>query len=273
MKNWKFTLGQMMIAIAAVGMLPWIYLFAATLTPILPICISILINAILGFAIYRLSGVSSGAVSQPPRPEGRWYAQPLRFTRRQMMIATATVCVPLVFFKNREYLHYSAGYSLLDIPYSLIICSCILNEILLVICLIGLLLYCLTSAPLWLRLSIEVAALLAVLALSAWVWRPRFDDWQAGRADEMAWLISEWAEEVDGPRERETLRREAAWFARRALVLRWTAIWYGLVREPYDPHPARYDDRKLVHELGVLGAMERHEERARREYERTRGGP
>ena len=142
--------------------------------------------------------------------------------------------------------------------------------------LLGYVIYQVSQRSLRFRLTVEILTLLAVLALSAWIWRPQHLLQAAEHADAFAAQVSEWAERPNDPMKRGALRRESEWFRRRALSLRRQAIWYGLIHGSHgrDEYYA-YDTEDLVHELGILEVTDAHEMRASQDHEGqdARSGP
>ncbi len=142
--------------------------------------------------------------------------------------------------------------------------------------LLGFVIYQVSQRSLRFRLTVEILTLIALLAFSAWTWQPRPLLQAAERADAMAAKISEWAERPNAPKNRDAIRRESEWFRRRAFSLRCQAIWYGLIHGSHGyVEYYSYDTATLVHELGILEAMDAHEMRARQEHEgqNARNGP
>jgi hypothetical protein len=135
--------------------------------------------------------------------------------------------------------------------------------------LLGFVIYQVSQGSLRFRLTAEILTLFALLALTGWTWRPARLIRAAERADALAAQVSAWAERTNTPKKRDSLRRESEWFRRRALSLRCQAFWYGLTRGSHgDPqYYYAYDTEDLVHELGILEAMDAHEMRARQEKE------
>jgi hypothetical protein len=130
--------------------------------------------------------------------------------------------------------------------------------------LLGFVIYQVSQGSLRFRLTLEIVTIVVLLALSGWRWRPENLMRAAEHADALAAQVSAWTAGPNGPKNRDMLRREGEWFRRRAFSLRCEAYWYGLTRGPsavaYD---SPYDTATLVHELGILEAMDPREMLAR----------
>jgi hypothetical protein len=120
-------------------------------------------------------------------------------------------------------------------------------------------LYGLSWFPYRIRLTIELLTACYLLTLAAWVWRPPFYVYQPERHEELARLCSLLADKTDDERLRDLFHREAAEYRRRARVLRFQGMWYGLIRSVTKEEPWAFRDRELILELGLLEALERHE--------------
>src|SRR4051794_2885379 len=107
------------------------------------------------------------------------------------------------------------------------------------------------------RLAVESSILLALLVFMAFQSQSRFYAGEADRAAGRALCASDWAAPPRSPRARAILRREAAWFSRRAVTLRGKALWEGLIHGPTYPSGrlSRRDHRRL---LDLLWEMQRH---------------
>lgn len=127
-----------------------------------------------------------------------------------------------------------------------------------------------SKLPFRFRIAIEVAIVFALLALSAWLWRPPFYLQQAERAEEGERGARMGLETATDPRERAFFRREAEWYGRRASALRRTALWRGLIGGPSMRGQGPMGTRQLVEELVITEALERHEREADREHEAIR---
>lgn len=107
------------------------------------------------------------------------------------------------------------------------------------------------------RLPIEIAALVALIVLSAMERRPYFYRSEELRCRELARIASTaWAREQET---RQALDREADWFASLAAALRWRGFWIGLTRVPRIWDEGMRGDTISVYELGMLESVERHE--------------
>jgi hypothetical protein len=131
----------------------------------------------------------------------------------------------------------------------------------------GVAIYWFSWLPFKVRLPVEILILIALLALSSWVWRERFCDRQADRAAELSQQITAWAERSRDAVVRERLSQEARWFQRAGRKLRRRAYWIGLTRGPWDDVGFVYTEDPLLRELGVLEVMEKHERIAQRLHE------
>lgn len=114
--------------------------------------------------------------------------------------------------------------------------------------------------PRWVRLVFEFATLLGLLAWSAWLWRPPFYIGQANRCDELARRALSAADRNSDAA--PALRREAAWFARRASALRRRGLWLGLRLGPWTRDESSIGEWDTVVQLGIVEAIERHEKSA-----------
>ena len=131
----------------------------------------------------------------------------------------------------------------------------------------GVAIYGFSRLPFKVRLTFEILALIALLALSSWIWRDGFCSRQADRALHLTRQISAWADQSGTPGAREKLRREAEWFRRRELGLRREAYWIGLIKGPSNDSYVPYTTDSLIRELGILEVMDKHENVARRIHE------
>ncbi len=138
---------------------------------------------------------------------------------------------------------------------------------------LGFMIYQVSQGSFRFRLTVEILTLIALLAFTGWAWRPARLIRAAERADALAAQVSEWAEKPNTPKKRDALRRESEWFRRRASSLRLQAFWYGLIHGSHGDYDYDYvyDTEHLVHELGILKAMDAHEMHARKKKKaRTR---
>ncbi len=135
--------------------------------------------------------------------------------------------------------------------------------------LLGFVIYQVSQGSLRFRLTAEILTLFALLALTGWTWRPPHLLRAAEHADSLAAEVSAWAESANTPKKRDSLRRESEWFRRRASSLRRQAFWYGLTHGSHGDSGYHhiYDTEDLVHELGILEAMHAHEMCASEEKE------
>lgn len=131
------------------------------------------------------------------------------------------------------------------------------------------LVYMVSRLPYRFRLPIEIATALLLLTLTAWLRSPQFYASRAARADELARLATVWADHANTQQSRERLQREAAWFRRRAWRLYRHALWLGL----FYPDESRWvdplDQEEMLRQLGLMRAMEIHEESIRQEHKRS----
>jgi hypothetical protein len=241
MRNPRFTLRQVAIAIAAIGVL--LAFLVQERTPLeslvgdsIPVAIGFMIASLVRHEVERTSGCSL----RNPR---------ILLTLMLVGIGYASLAVTILVrnFLARDA-HELQLIVAISIPTSL-----------------GFVIYQVSQGSLRFRLTIEILTIVALLALSARIWRPMELIGAAERADALAEQISAWAEGSNIPKKRDVLRRESKWFRRRALSLRCQAYWYGLIRGPTDS--SYYDTVRLVRELGSLEVMHAHEMRACQEHE------
>lgn len=166
--------------------------------------------------------------------------RPLRFSLRQLMVAIGIFGAILGLLCSRTP---AATVVLLGVP-----------------ALVGYLCYEVASFrayPLWSRLGREIFALCLLTALSAGIWGGRYP-YEEQRCEALARRCSVLAS-VSSPEVRAALGREAAWFKRRAAILRRRGLWIGLTKGPFilgGGDPACWDE---VYELGLLERIEMHE--------------
>ena len=240
MRNPRFTLRQVALAIAAIGVLlafwvrePMPLEFLATVS--IPVAIGFMIASLVRHEVERVSGCSL----RSPR---------ILLILILVGIGSASLGVTILV---RNFLARDAHELQLIVAYS-------------IPTFLGFVIYQVSQGSLRFRLTIEILTIVALLALSARIWRPIELIGAAERADALAAQISAWAEGSNIPKKRDVLRRESEWFRRRASSLRCQAYWYGLIRGPSD---SSYDTVRLVRELGNLEVMHGHEMRACQEHE------
>ncbi len=112
------------------------------------------------------------------------------------------------------------------------------------------------KVPYRVRLPAEILTMLALLAISARIWAPRYDDSRS--AAEVSIIASNLADAVDRPVKRDHYRRIADRFASRARALRWRALWLGLTWGPYGYHRPM-SGRDLIEDFELLETKQRLE--------------
>jgi hypothetical protein len=139
------------------------------------------------------------------------------------------------------------------------------------LCLIIISIAVISRFPYRVRLLIEVAIVLFLLLLTMYVHYSRFHGPsrfygnQADRVAKLARQASDWAVDSTDPQARSILRRESAWFARRAVSLRRIAIVKGLSHGPNYPEGRRtlQENRDI---LDMLWEIQRHEDAAKQAH-------
>jgi hypothetical protein len=192
--------------------------------------------------------MSSSAVS-PPRGESASRAtRGPQFTLRQLMIAVAGVALLLTPFPHILWLIVAFGDAVL----------------------LGFAFYKVARLHPRIRLMVEIATALALLAQWVWYSRPPSLLWQASRAENLAGLCSALAESTDNPRAKKFFLKHSAWYDRRASSLQLQAWWYALTGAKWKRPVESSDDQELIRELGILEAMDRYGKRDARVEERLR---
>src|SRR5262249_47221871 len=171
-----------------------------------------------------LSGIipDPGTQGPPDSTRGR------QFTLGQVMKAVALIAVPLALA-----LHGPPG----------------LRDLLAMVALFVILaayVYGVSRLPYRARLAIGLATSVALLILSAWVWRPPFYVWQADRAEELAQLCAILAVRTDDERLAGSFRSEVVKYRGIARALRIRAMWYGLLRSVTREDPVPINQRELI---------------------------
>jgi hypothetical protein len=124
-----------------------------------------------------------------------------------------------------------------------------------------LLVFGISRLPRRIRIPLEVAILVLLLALSAEIWTPSFYRGEPERCYGLARQAS--MAVADGPEMRAALNRESAWFSRKGAELRRRGLWIGLTWGPCSRDEAYCVGREEVYQLGVTESMEKHEEALR----------
>jgi hypothetical protein len=163
-----------------------------------------------------------------------------QYTLGQLMKAVAIVAIVLAIAVQRPDL-----FALLLVGVLLLI---------LAVCLYGL-----SKLPPRVRFTIMLAAAVALLIYSAWVWQPPFYVVQAHHVEELARLCSTLAEKANDNRSSERFLHESAKFRRLAFRLRLRAMWYGLIRSVTRENPVPMTGPELIFELDLLEAMDKYE--------------
>jgi hypothetical protein len=109
------------------------------------------------------------------------------------------------------------------------------------------------------RLAIEFTILIALVTLSARIWRPRFYTFEERRCLELAARASNAS--VSTLEARKALDRETAWFTKPASDLRWRGLWLGLTLGPKTRDAAEQAGDGFVYEFATLESIERHEKK------------
>jgi hypothetical protein len=133
-----------------------------------------------------------------------------QFRIRTIMVATGAIAIVLALatrYRNATLL------------------LCVLAAVLIVI---GVLLYLLSLTPLWVKLSVMLATLLAWIIVPRLTSQPRFQVEQAARCEKLAgrgrYLR---AITVDDPEAKRFFQCEVDWSDSRAAALRSKAFWFG----------------------------------------------
>ena len=106
-------------------------------------------------------------------------------------------------------------------------------------------------------MAIEIAAMVVLLSTSTVTWRPWFYKVEEQRCKDLARLASEAI--IARPEMGVALNREVVWFSRKASELRWRGLWLGLTMGPSTGDEIKMSELDIVHELGVLESIEKHE--------------
>jgi hypothetical protein len=165
---------------------------------------------------------------------GRAIRRP-QFTLRQTMIAVAVVALVLTSLDQILFLIVAMGDAVL----------------------LGFALYKFARLHFRIRMAVEVATALALLALWVWYSRPPFYVAEANRAEWMAQSCSALAEATDHAGAKMFFREHAKWYDHQASRLRLQALWYGLIRAELKRPVEPLSTQELVRELGILEAMDR----------------
>ena len=245
MRGPQFTLREIEVAIAVFGVFlailvrdPMALVFLAAAS--IPVAIGFLIALAVRRGVEKFSGYSM----KSPR---------ILLT---LILAAIGVAALVVTILNAGVLGFNSYGLRLLLEYSLLI-------------LLGFVIYQVSQGSLRFRLTAEILTLFALLAFTGWTWRPPKLLFAADHADALAAKVSAWADKTNNPKKRDALRRESEWFRRRALSLRCQAFWYGITHGSRgdSQYEYVYDTEHLVHELGILEAMDAHKLRARQEME------
>ena len=159
--------------------------------------------------------------------------KPTQFSLRRIMIATGVLGGLLG--------------SMLRSPHDLSLIIFLLAGLIVLIIVV----YSVSRMPPRVRLAVEIAVVLILLAISAVIWTPPFYTAEERRCRDLARVASEAS--GDSPEISAALDAEAAWFSRRAAALQRRGLWLGLTRGPSTRDDGRYplSTAELVHVLTV----------------------
>lgn len=128
--------------------------------------------------------------------------------------------------------------------------------------------------PRWIRLTVEVAVLLALVVITVIERCPPHLVQQACRAAEAARFAKECAHAAESVETQRRFLRWADWFSDRAAVFTGTAIWYGLTGGwPGLNSDGALGDAELLRELELARSIELLKDAARRSRTRPHRAP